>query len=299
MKVKVCVGLVGLALLLAIPPTLAQNQTRTAAYSVIYGAENEGGRRLDVYVPEDLEPPYPVVLAFPGSGGDKADIIEFGIPDIAARAGAAIVTVSYATDDPVSAYRDAWCALAWMQVHGIDYGLDTSRIVTLGHSYGGLPATMLALQDDPAHFGLDCPYPAPNPDPILGVVSIAGVLLGSADALEAFNPDGPVWQDATLAATLRETPPEAWLTLDLTPEQRNFLEMWPMAWIDHSDPPHLLMHGAVDTIIPFENSYAYAEILTRNAINVAVVTDRYSGHVPPPFAYDREMIVFLQRVFGL
>ena len=282
---------------LLVSTATAQIETRPSAYAVLYGAPDEGGRRLDVYVPEDLEAPYPVVLAFPGSGGDKADIAVFTIPDIAARAGAATVAVSYATDDPLAAYADAYCALAWVQTHGAEYGLDPSRIVTFGHSYGGLPATMLGVQQDAAALAGDCPHDAPDPASVLGVVTVAGVLLGSVGALEAFDPEAPVWQNADSAELLRATPPEDWLALDLPAEQREFLSQWPMTWINEEDPPHLLIHGGEDTIIPFENSFAYAEILTRNRVNATVVTDHYSGHAPPPFTYDRELIVFLERAF--
>jgi len=130
------------------------------------------------------------------------------------------------------------------------------------------------------------------------VVSVAGVLLGSADALETFDPAAPVWQDAETAALLRSTPPESWLSLELPEEQRDFLSLWPMTWINEEDPPHLIIHGGEDTIIPFENSFAYAEMLTRNRVNATVVTDHYSGHAPPPFTYDRELITFLERVFA-
>jgi acetyl esterase/lipase len=108
----------GLAILCA-APALAQDRSRPVAYNVLYGTETERNRRLDVYVPEGAEPPYPVVLAFHGSGTtDKSDIAEFGIPQIAAQAGAAIVPVTYTATDPESAYVDAYCALAWVQANG-------------------------------------------------------------------------------------------------------------------------------------------------------------------------------------
>jgi acetyl esterase/lipase len=288
----------GLAILCA-APALAQDRSRPVAYNVLYGTETERNRRLDVYVPEGAEPPYPVVLAFHGSGTtDKSDIAEFGIPQIAAQAGAAIVPVTYTATDPESAYVDAYCALAWVQANGAEYGLVTTRIVTLGHSYGGLPATMLAVLEDPSGLPLDCPWPAPDVNAVRGAISIAGLLFGSAQGVEEMWPDAPLWPDAELAAALRQTPPEAWMELSMNAEAAALVRLIPMAQIDAGEPPHLLVHGAEDETIPYAHTFDYAGILSRNRTSAVVVIDHYSGHVPPPFAYDGQMIAFLERVFG-
>ncbi|MFN8379137.1 MAG: alpha/beta hydrolase [Anaerolineae bacterium] len=273
-------------------------QQRPSAYNVLYGAPNEGGRRLDVYTPEDGEGPYPVVLMFHGSGADKSDMVEFGLPDIAARAGAATVAITYRTHDPAQAYTDAYCALAWVQAHGAEYDLDPSRLVVLGHSYGALPATMLAVQDNPPDISADCPHPAADPSAIDGVISIAGLLVGSGEAMQEFAPRAGIWQASELPATMLATPPEDWLTLDLPAPLHQAISLLPMAQIDANEPPHLLVHGTQDETIPYQQTLDYAGILSRNGTSATVVLDRYSGHVPPPFAYDREMIAFLQRAFN-
>lgn len=274
------------------------NQRRPVAYNMLYGAEDEGRRRLDVYVPEDAAPPYPVVLMFHGSGADKSDMAEFGLPDIAARAGAATVAVTYSSESPLTAYADAACALAWVQANGADYGLDPARIVTLGHSYGALPATMLAVQDDPAALPAGCPHPPPDLSQIDGVITVAGLVFGSDSALEEFAPLVNIPLDGALTDAVRAAPPDQWLALDLPPAAREALSDIPMAQIDANEPPHLLIHGEVDETLPFQQALDYARILSRNRTSATVVLDRYSGHVPPPFAYDREMIAFLQRAFN-
>ena len=273
------------------------SRTRPSQYNLLYGTEQERSRRLDIYVPEGVEAPYPVVLAFHGSGtADKADIEEFGIPELAARAGAATVTVNYRTDEPLHAYQDAFCALAWLQAEGATYDLDPSRVVALGHSYGGLPATMLGALDDPSLFPADCPHGAPDLSALDGVITVAGLLFGSAESLD---PNYPLAiPDPALIEVLGDTPPEQWLTLDLTDQQRKLLALLPMTHIDPSEPPHLLVQGAEDETIPYSQAFDYAEILSRNRTSAVLVVDKYSGHVPPPFAYDSQMQSFLERAFA-
>ncbi len=288
------VSLLCLAVLCA-GPALGQSPD---GYNVLYGAEDEPNRRLDVYLPPDAEPPYPVVLMFPGSDARKADIKDFGLAEIILRAGAAAVAVAYDTRDPVAAYADAYCALAWLQSSASEYGFDPAQIVTFGHSYGALPAAMLAVQEDPTVFPLDCPHPVPDVEAVRGVVTIGGVLPSSADSLAEYVGDDTLRANAALVDLLRATPPEAWFTLDLSDRVRDFLSQWPLAWIDYAEPPHLLIHGAVDMTLPYQGSMDYAHNLIRNHTNVTLVIDRYSGHVPPPFAYDRELIAFLGRAFA-
>lgn len=276
-------------------PALGQSPD---AYNVLYGADDQRNRRLDVYLPPDAEAPYPVVLMFPGSDARKADMKDFGLVEIVHRAGAAAVAVAYDTRAPVAAYTDAYCALAWVQANAAGYGFDPAQIVTLGHSYGALPAAMLAVQEDPSVFPLDCPHPAPDMVAVRGVATIGGLLPSSAGSLAEFVQEQMLPVDPALVETLRATPPEAWLTLDLSGPAREFLIQWPMAWIDYYEPPHLLIHGAVDLTLSYQVSMDYAQNLIRSHTNVTLVIDRYSGHVPPPFAYDRELIAFLGRAFA-
>ncbi len=278
-------------------PALGQDRPRPAAYHVLYGAEDEPNRRLDVYLPEGFEPPYPVMLMFHGYGQNKAEASTLMLPEIAARAGVATVAVNYSLLMP-DVYLDAYCALAWVQANAADYGLDPAQVVTFGVSYGALPATMLAVQEQPDALPLDCPHPAPDPEAVRGVVSLAGALLGTADALRIYQPEMPLWQDQTTAALLSSTPPEHWLSLDLPAETLGYLALWPMTWIDPSEPPHLLIHGAGDSVVPYQSTYAYAEILSRNRTNAMLVIDRLAGHVPAPALFDRELETFLGRVTG-
>lgn len=278
-------------------PALGQERLQPAAYNVPYGADDEPNRRLDVYLPEGFEPPYPAMLMFHGYGQNKAEASSLLLPEIAARAGFATVAVNYSLLMP-EAYLDAWCALSWAQANAADYALDPTRVVTFGVSYGALPATMLAVQEHPDSFALDCPHPAPDPDTVRGVVTLAGALFGNAEALRAYEPELPLWQDAATANLLASTPPEQWLALDLPAETLAYLALWPMTWIDQSEPPHLLIHGAGDSVVPYQSTYAYAEILSRNRTNAVLVIDRLAGHVPAPALFDRELETFLGRVVG-
>lgn len=117
---------------------------------VAYGAGPR--RKLDIYVPDDLKSPAPVLLFFHGGawqGGARTDYLAFG----QAFAGEGIVTV-------VADYRlypevtypafvaDGAQALAWVHAHIAKHGGDASRIFVCGHSAGAYNAVMLACEPD-------------------------------------------------------------------------------------------------------------------------------------------------------
>lgn len=96
---------------------------------------------------------------------------------------------------------------------------------------------------------------------------------------------------------LRETAPNEWRNLDLPDIVRELIMIYPVYWVDGSEPPHLLIHGLGDSNVPYQQAYDYAQVLTDHRVNVQLVFDRLSGHVPPPRVFDRELEAFLYRIF--
>lgn len=112
------------------------------------------GRRehlLDVYLPTNVDPPYPMVFYVHGGGFrilSKDSHWLFGL--IFARRGYAVFNVNYRLAPKhrfPAAIEDVAAAYAWVsENHGV-YGADGSRVVLAGESAGANLATSLAICD--------------------------------------------------------------------------------------------------------------------------------------------------------
>jgi acetyl esterase/lipase len=137
---------------------------------VAYGAGPR--RKLDIYVPDNLKAPAPVLLFFYGGAwqsGERANYLAFG--QAFASEGIVTVVADYRLYPEVkypAFVEDAAQALAWVHAHIGDHGGDPGRIFVSGHSAGAYNAVMLA--SEPAFLsrvGGDLSW-------IKGVIGIAG-----------------------------------------------------------------------------------------------------------------------------
>ncbi len=282
----------------------AQHTIRPTENNVLYGAPDQNGRVADIFLPETGSSPYPVVLGFHGFGSEESELVQNGIPQIVTGAGYAAVSVRYRTRLP-NAYADALCALAWVYASGAAHGLDSRRIALYGVSFGGLTAAMTAAIDRPEQFMTDCPHSLPDDYAIAGVVTNAGRFVASAaDVLsDPFQIAYDIVKDVPLDTinqtyrTLAATAPREWQHLDLPEPFHTALGYYPIYWVSRGDPPHLLIHGIGDSAVAYTESLDYADILAASHVNVQVIIDRLSGHTVPPRIFDREMALFLDRIF--
>src|SRR5882672_3671248 len=129
-------------------------------------------QKLDVYVPQGLKAPAPVLLFFYGGAwqtGNRGDYRGFG--QAFASAGIVTVVADYRLYPAVkypAFVMDAAGALAWLHAHVTEYSGDTARIFVSGHSAGAYNAVMLA--SEPAFIAAK----GGRLDWIRGVIGIAG-----------------------------------------------------------------------------------------------------------------------------
>lgn len=134
--------------------------------------------------------------------------------------------------------------------------LDLKRVVVVGHSAGGQLALWLAAR---RRLPRSSPLYAPSPQPIRGVVSLAGIT-----DMRAFRPR---CNDAV--TKLLGGPPEE------VPEryrQTSPTELLPLG------VPQWLLHGARDTIVPVGQSKEYAAAARRKGDGVKLSVLDGAGH---------------------
>jgi len=203
-------------------------------------------QRLDVYVPDGLKGPAPVLLFFYGGAwqsGDRAMYLAFG--QAFATKGIVTMVADYRLYPQVTYpafVEDAARALAWAHAHAAAYGGDPGRIFVAGHSAGAYNAIMLA--SDPRFIQAQ----GGSLDWIRGAIGIAGpydfLPLREANYIAIFH-----------GANNRLTQP--------------------IAHIDGPRPPMLLAAGLDDGTVDPANTTRMAAALA--AHHSAVTVRRYPG----------------------
>ncbi len=195
---------------------------RLAARDIPYGP---GPRRtLDVYAPERMSTPAPVVVFLYGGSWDSGTKEDYRF---VAAAGFVTVIPDYRLYPEVvfpAFLDDCADAFAWASAHAGAYG-GGERMFLVGHSAGAYNAAMLAL--DPAYLARARPS-----RPLAGTVGIAGpydFLPVGTDELRAIFGQPP-------------TPPGT----------------QPINHVDGRNPPMLLLAGATDTTVLPRNTLRLA-----------------------------------------
>lgn len=132
--------------LAAAAPPAGPGGPREAAYGL------HPRQKLDVYARKGLKGA-PVLAYVHGGGwgaGGRRDV--FGLPDLAAGAGALLVSVGHRLapeTDARGCAEDVADAAAWTMRHARSFGGDPKRVFLLGHSSGAHLAALVAV--DPAY----------------------------------------------------------------------------------------------------------------------------------------------------
>jgi len=226
--------------------------------------ENEN-HLLDIYLPNNIEGPFPVLVMIHGGNSDKKDLIIWG--QTFARKGYAAISINhrqwpdYSFPDHV---EDAFCALAWIVNSADDYAFDPDQIVVMGHSAGGSLAATLGVINKPEKYLENCPHPLNNNDSIKGVIAFTVIFDYQTAAAES-----PNLEDYTidLLGGSYEEIPEIWQ------------EASAANWVDGNDPPFLLIHGGNDQSISPEQSIQAAEILEDAGVPVELLLIPGASHM--------------------
>ena len=215
-------------------------------------AYGSGARqRLDVYRPRATGGLSQVVVFLYGGRWQHGSKDEYRLlGDALSRRGLVVVVPDYRLYPEIKFpgwVEDAAQAVRWTRKNIERFGGDTAQIWVVGHSSGAHTAVMLAL-DESYLRNAGLPRNA-----VKGFVSLAG-------------PVDTVWTDADVQALMG--PREGWPAT------------YPRNYIDGTERPLLLLHGADDkTVSPANSVRLAAHIRERGGCATSVVY-RGVGHVP-------------------
>jgi len=218
-------------------------------------------QKLDIYLPEDAQGPFPVILSIHGGafmGCDKSDAQLLPMLE-GLRRGYAVIAVNYRLSWEAvfpALVHDVKAAVRWVRGNAQQYKLDPSRIAAWGGSAGGYLSTMLGASAVAANLeDLSLGYPE-QPCNVQAVV-------------DWFGPTDFLKMDGQLAACGLLPPPgfrhseanspESLLLGQLITEIPEKVRMAnPETYIRPGAPPFLLQHGTRDAVVPVQQSIEFA-----------------------------------------
>jgi acetyl esterase/lipase len=237
-------------------------------------------QKLDVYLPDEDEGPFPVIMAFHGGafmGCDKADLQVLPMLEGLKR-GYAVVSCNYRMSGEAkfpALVQDAKAAVRWVRANARRYSFDPQRIAAWGGSAGGYLSTMLGTSA--GIIGLE-DLSLGNPDQPCNVQAVVAWygptnFLKMDDHLEASGmlpspgfrhnePNSP--ESLLMGRTITEIPEKIQVAC-------------PGTYIRPNAPPFLLQHGTKDATVPAQQSIEFAEKLREALGDSRVILELIEG----------------------
>ena len=194
-----------------------------------YTVDRDGGPRLEIFLPEEGEGPFPVVVC------PQAEEKEISFAAVLLEDGYAVAKVRctpFAQRRLPAQMMQCRAAIRFLRAHSQAFALDREHVLLLGQGKEAYLAAMVALTMGSAEFDdLSLGYPN-EPDSVQAAVLMDGVY-----DLRAFRA-----QDPAGAAELFEK-----LFGSREPEEALLSRMSPLSWAGHDAPPACLFcHEGAD-----------------------------------------------------
>ena len=255
---------------------------------IVYGTGGGVDLELDLYSPEGLSSPVPGVIFVHGGGWRSGKRQDYQLYTTRfARHGYVVATITYRLREAgyfPNCVEDAKCAVRWMRANAARINVDPDRIAVIGGSAGGHLAMMVGYSSD-----------VPE---LEGTGGHEGVSSAVQAVVDIYGPvDFSVYPERNhnLVTTF----------LQGTYDERTgvYVKASPITHVDSSDPPTLIIHGTIDTLVPVTQSDILAEEFQE--LGMEYWYDRIDGW---PHAMDvanpinqrveQVAVAFLAEVFG-
>ena len=231
-------------------------------------------QRLDIYLPDEGDGPFPVIVSIHGGafmGCDKADLQVLPMLEGLKR-GYAVVAINYRLSGEArfpALVHDAKASVRWIRANAQRYHLDPDRIAAWGGSAGGYLASMLGTS--------------------AGIQELEDLSLGNPDypshvqaVVVWFGPTDFLKMDEQLAELGLPSPPgmehnranspeSLLLGLKITEIPERVRAANPETYIRQDAAPFLLQHGTKDAVVPVQQSINFAAKL-KAALGPQMVT---------------------------
>lgn len=250
-------------------------------------AQTSAAQKLDIYLPDDGNGPFPVILSIHGGAfkaGDKADgqlspMLE-GL-----KRGYAVVSINYRLSPeakfPAQIF-DVKAAVRWIRANAGQYKLNPGKIAAWGGSAGGHLSAMLGTSGEVKELE---DLTLGNPSQSSRVVAVVD-WFGPTDFLKMDEQlkEGNVKNPQT--HSIPDSPESELIGKNLAdaPELVKFVN--PETYITPDDPPFFIQHGRLDHLVPYQQSVNLAakleKDLGKSKVTFEILPD--SDHGGPGFS---------------
>lgn len=251
---------------------------------LVYSHAGGVPRLADIYLPEDLGRPAPVILWVHGGGWRFGD--RNLAPDLSrwfAKRGFAMVSFEYRLSDEAKfpePVADVKTAVRWVRSVAAEYALDPDAIGLWGSSAGGHLSACAALSrslfsgDEHSHFS----------SAVQAVVDGYGPTdfsLIDEDRI-AQPPKVPDAETVVVRNVLPASDPESFesrhLGVPVAKGSPQVARANPASYVHAEAPPFLILHGESDALVPWTQSQLLYEALAAQGTQVTLVKYLRLGH---------------------
>jgi acetyl esterase/lipase len=278
------------------PPPLLDTSVYKRKWLDVPYAHQSPNQRLDIYLPDEGEGPFPVIAVIHGGAfmmGDKRDVQQLPMLEGLKR-GYAVVCIEYRLSGeaifPAQIF-DCKAAIRFIRGNAEKYRLDPMRIAAWGGSAGGhlsaLVGTSAGVKElEDLSMG--------NPDQDCSVQAVVDWYGPTEDFLkmdEELSASGKGIPDHSAA----ESPESLLLGRQITEVPDLVRKASPMTYVSFNTPPFLIQHGLLDQLVPVEQSIHFAEAIEKAAGKDRVILELLPGvyHADPAFETQQNV----ERVF--
>ena len=244
-------------------------------------------QRLDLYLPEQGEGPFPLIINVSGGGWffGKCSTVHMGsLLFTGLEEGFAVASMACTSSEKqIFPYQihEVKAAIRYLRKNADKYGLDPQRFILWSASSGGHLSLMTALTsgieefDTPkfGHAGISADVQSVVATYAICELGVSGEQFAALGITPQYHTEGPECNEALLmGADLRTIPEKA----------RNAS---PIHHIRPDAPPVYLQHGSLDRIVPVTQAYQfyekYCSIAGKDKITLDIIDD--AGHSDPRF----------------
>ena len=260
-------------------------------------------QKLDIYLPDEGEGPFPVILSIHGGafmGCDKSDgQVTPALEGL--KRGYAVAAVNYRLSWEAifpALVQDAKAAVRWVRANARQYHFDPERIAAWGGSAGGYQSSMLGTSAGISELE---DLSLGNPDQPCHIQAVVS-WYGPTDFLkmDEYLDDSGLLQPPGFRHNEANSPESLLLGQLITEIPDKVKAANPETYIRPGAPPFLLQHGLKDHVVPVQHSIEFASKLKKMLGSGMVELDLIEGaeHADPKFETPenvRRVLDFLDR----
>jgi acetyl esterase/lipase len=249
-------------------------------------ATQSQAQKLDIYLPDEGDGSYPVILSIHGGAfksGDKGDGQVNAMLEGLKR-GYAVVSINYRLSGEAiwpAQIQDVKAAVRWIRANSKQYKLNPDKIAAWGGSAGGHLSAMTGTSGNVKELE---DLSQGNPDQSSRVQAVVD-WFGPTDFLKMDEHAKESKVSNPQIHSIPDSPESQLIGRNLADAPELVKAANPETYITKDDPPFFIQHGLVDPLVPYPQSVNFAEklkkVIGKEKVTLELIPG--SGHGGPNF----------------